>query len=325
MLKDLLIVSNRKFSYKSLFLTKYLPSKASFSEIGCGKKIASSLTSSPNLSIDKVSDKFDDENNYSYEGANKEEKNENISVKSGENNEDNKKLVIYSSFSEINKKKDIGFTLIDKKDPKLTEEVFAKIKDEIVNKNNSEYCYYLIECFLNTIFLPFLKTGDSKVVCEKLYNIIKELLLLPSSDKTNSFLDKNICNLCHTLSLSRNFSISNVALSELNKIIDNYNELFGLLYKRISSKYPEFIKNGELLGLVPESRKVFEYSLNQSDLNFAHLLNFASEDLIVVEIELINKNPEDAYPTNKDILLYTNYHSKTPGQKRNISKIKNNI
>ena len=38
------------------------------------------------------------------------------------------------------------------------------------------------------------------------------------------------------------------------------------------------------------------------------------------EIELINKNPEDAYPTNKDILLYTNYHSKTPGQKRNISK-----
>jgi len=39
-----------------------------------------------------------------------------------------------------------------------------------------------------------------------------------------------------------------------------------------------------------------------------------------VEIELINKNPEDYYPTNKDILLYTNYHSKVPAQKRNISK-----
>ena len=91
-----------------------LPSKSSFSEIGGGKKI-SSLTSSPNLSIDKVSDKFEYENNYSYEGANKEEKNENISVKSGENNEDNKKLVIYSSFSEINKKKDIGFVMLDKK------------------------------------------------------------------------------------------------------------------------------------------------------------------------------------------------------------------
>ena len=154
-----------------------LPNKISFPEIGGGKKI-SSLTSSPNLSVDKVSDKFDDLSGD--ENINKEvNNNENISVKSDENkNEENKKLVIYSSFSEINKKKDIGFILIDQKDPKINEEVFSKIKDEIINKNNSEYCFYLIECFLNTIFLPCLKAEDSKVVCEKLYNIIKELLLL---------------------------------------------------------------------------------------------------------------------------------------------------
>ena len=134
-------------------------------------------------------------------------------------------------------------------------------------------------------------------------------------------IEKNINNLCHVLFLSFNFAKRNIILKDLVKITDNYIELFGLLYKRINSNIPDILNNSELLGLIPESRKVFEYSLNTNELNINQTLNFANEDLIVVEIELINKNPEDYYPTNKDILIYTNYHSKSKLIKRNdISK-----
>ena len=36
-----------------------------------------------------------------------------------------------------------------------------------------------------------------------------------------------------------------------------------------------------MLGLIPESRKVFEYSLKTTDLNVTHVLNLSSEDVIV--------------------------------------------
>ena len=88
----------------------------------------------------------------------------------------------------------------------------------------------------------------------------------------------------------------------------------------INQNIPEFISNTELLGLIPESKRVFEYLLNMNDLSFTQEINFSSNDLITVEIELINKNPEDIYPTNKDILLYTNYNSRISSNKRNTAK-----
>jgi hypothetical protein len=302
---------------------KNLPVKITYPEIGYNNKKISSIGSSPVIGMDKVSGKYYDENSYSDEEKINKEVNDNISVNSldNKNDDNNNKLVIFSSFSEINKKKDIGFTLLNKKDQKLNEEIISKIKDEIINKNNSEYCYYFIECYLHSLHLPCLRGEDFIVLYEKLYNLIIELLELSKTPEIQQFLDKNICNLCHVLFLSSNMIKKNIVLKDLVNIIDKYMHLFGSLYNRINTKIPDFLKNAELLGLVPESKKVFEYSLNISELNVIQNLNFANEDLIVVEIELINKNPEDYYPTNKDILLYTNYHSKSKLIKRNdISK-----
>ena len=96
--------------------------------------------------------------------------------------------------------------------------------------------------------------------------------------------------------MSINFIKNKLPLSELSNIINNYIQIFLLLCQNLNKNIPEFISNAELLGLTPESKRVFEYSLSTNDLNFSQELNFSSNDLIVVEIELINKNPEDFYP-----------------------------
>ena len=313
-------------SYKSLYLTKDLLSKTNFTENLERKKFISSLCSSPNLSIDKGSDKFYDENYSDEEKFNKEIiTNEIIGYNSGEENkgekdsikenkDNNKRIMIQGNFSEINKKKYMGFS------PILGEKILEIIKKEIIENNSKEYCYCFIEYCLHNLFLPNIKVKEAELIIEKLFLIIKELLTKQENDNNKNKTD-NIFNLCHVFFISIIFIKNKLPLSQLSNIIENYIQIFLLLSQRINKTIPEFISNAELLGPTPESKRVLEYSLNTNDLNFTQELNFASNDLIIVEIELINKNPEDLYPSNKDILLYTNYNSKiSPTNKRNTAK-----
>ena len=222
--------------------------------------------------------------------------------------------MIQGNFSEINKKKYMGFS------PILDEKILEIIKKEIIENNSKEYCYCFIEYCLHNLFLPNIKVKEAELIIEKLFLVIKELLTKQENDNNKNKTD-NIFNLCHVFFISIIFIKNKLPLSQLSNIIENYIQIFLLLSQRINKTIPEFISNAELLGPTPESKRVLEYSLNTNDLNFTQELNFASNDLIIVEIELINKNPEDLYPSNKDILLYTNYNSKiSPTNKRNTAK-----
>ena len=89
---------NRINCYKSLYLTKDLLSKPNIAENITSKKYLSSLGSSPNLSIDKGSEKFYDENYSDDEKFNKEINNERISVNSLEEIKETKFEVIDYTF-----------------------------------------------------------------------------------------------------------------------------------------------------------------------------------------------------------------------------------
>ena len=313
-------------NYKSLYLTRDLLSKTHLLENVGNKKYISSLGSSPNNSLDMGSN-YDE--NYSDEDKfYKEMINEKNSVNSVDENKtekevkeikdikENKKIMIQGNFSEINKKKYFGFNFFENSEYGVrmdAQKIYTVIKNEILEINNKKYFYYFIECCLHSLFLPNINIKTTKLIINNIYLLIKELF-----NKENN--DENILNLCHIYFLASNFLKNKLNLNELNKFINNYIEIFELLCNKLNKKIPEFISNTELLGPTPENKKVFEYSLNTNDLNFLHEINFASNDLIAVEIELINRNPEDLYPSNRDILLYTNYNSKLTQSKRNTTK-----
>ena len=309
---------NRINCYKSLYLTKdLLATKPSFVDNIGRKKFIPSM--SPDLSADKsYDDNYSDEERFYKDMAN-----EKISFGSDEDNRDkdkdnnikdnSKRISIQSTFSEINKKKYVGFNICNLND--LGQKIFEEIKNEILVKNNNEFCYYFMECCLHNLFVPNIKTNELKFIIENIYLLLKDLL-----NKSNSKDSNNIFNLCHIFFLSSNLIKNKLPLNEFSAILNKYYEIFELLCQVINKNIPQFISQAELLGLTPESKKVFEYSLNSNDLNFFQDLNFSSNDLIAVEIELINKNPEDFYPSNKDILLYTNYNSKISSNKRNTAK-----
>ena len=313
-------------NYKSLYLTRDLLSKPLLLENVANKKIISPLGSSLNNSFDMGSN-YDE--NYSDEDKfYKEMTNEKNSINSDEENKtekemkeikeikENKRIMIQGNFSEINKKKYFGFNLFDNSEDDMNK-IFSIIKSEISEKNNKNYFYYFIEGCLHSLFLPNVNIQTTQLILDNIYSLIKEFLNKENNDEEHT---QNILNLCHIYFLSSNFLKNKLNLNELSKFINNYIEIFELLCQRLNKNIPDFISNAELLGLTPESKKVYEYSLNTNDLNFNHEINFSSNDLIAVEIELINRNPEDLYPSNRDILLYTNYNSKISTSKRNTTK-----
>ena len=63
------------------------------------------------------------------------------------------------------------------------------------------------------------------------------------------------------------------------------------------NKIPEFLKNSELLGLIPESRKVFEYALNRS-------VPEVEEDIPELEEEEEELNAHESNAAAKPYLMH---------------------